>query len=50
MDLSYAIDEHDHLIKVDDDFYGFAIRNRFAPKSRANSSPSSTPRQTVVTT
>ncbi|MFI5025994.1 MAG: hypothetical protein ACHQCI_04520 [Solirubrobacterales bacterium] len=28
--LSYAIDEHDHLIKVDEGYYGFAEENGWA--------------------
>jgi len=28
--LSYAIDEHDHLVKVDEDYYRFAEENGWA--------------------
>ena len=35
--LSYAIDEHDHLIKVDEGFYAFAAENGWTERPAAAS-------------
>ena len=38
--LSYAIDEHDHLIKVDEGYYSFAEENGWAEAAPASAARS----------